>query len=62
MATAKSWEVTDEFWKRVEPLIPIRQRQANQSYPARLRFKPNASAAFKCSCHFAFLSPIELSF
>jgi transposase len=21
---AKSWEVTDEFWKRVEPLIPLR--------------------------------------
>ena len=32
MATAKSWEVTDEFWKRVEPLIPIRQRLADQSY------------------------------
>ena len=27
-----SWEVTDEFWKRVEPLIPVRQRLANQTY------------------------------
>jgi transposase len=22
----KAWEVTDEFWSRVEPLIPVRQR------------------------------------
>ena len=26
MAKAKAWEVTDDFWKRVEPLIPKRQR------------------------------------
>lgn len=32
MAKAKSWEVTDEFWKRVEPLIPIRQRLTDQTY------------------------------
>ena len=32
MGKAKSWEVTDEFWKRVEPLIPVRQRLANQTY------------------------------
>ena len=32
MTKAKSWEVTDEFWKRVEPLIPIRQRLEDQSY------------------------------
>ena len=32
MARAKSWEVTEEFWKRVEPLIPIRQRLADQRY------------------------------
>lgn len=28
MAKAKAWEVTDEFWSRVEPLIPLRQRVA----------------------------------
>ena len=32
MATAKAWEVTDEFWSRVEPLIPVRQRVAEQTY------------------------------
>jgi hypothetical protein len=32
MTKAKSWEVTDEFWKRVEPLIPIRQRLTVQTY------------------------------
>lgn len=32
MAKAKSWEVTDEFWKRVEPLVPVRQRSTEKSY------------------------------
>src|ERR1017187_5974509 len=32
MAKAKEWEVTDEFWNRVEPLIPVHQRLENQSY------------------------------
>ena len=32
MTKAKAWEVTDEFWKRVEPLIPVRQRVAEQTY------------------------------
>ena len=32
MAKVKSWEVTEEFWKRVEPLIPVRQRLADRSY------------------------------
>ncbi|XUT91607.1 IS5 family transposase [Ottowia caeni] len=31
MAKAKAWEVTDEFWSRVEPLIPVRQRPADQT-------------------------------
>jgi hypothetical protein len=34
MAKAKAWEVTDEFWSRVEPLIPVRQRVADQIYVA----------------------------
>ena len=25
MAKIKSWEVSDEFWSRVEPLIPKRK-------------------------------------
>ena len=28
----QSWEVTDEFWKRVESLIPPRERPAGRSY------------------------------
>ena len=32
MAKAKSWEVTDEFWQRVQTLIPLRQRLENQNY------------------------------
>ena len=32
MAKTKSWEVTDEFWKRVEPLVPLRERPDGKSY------------------------------
>ena len=32
MSRVKAWEVSDEFWERVAPLIPIRQRIADQSY------------------------------
>ena len=35
MATRKrveSWEVTDEFWLRVEPLIPVRERSMDKAY------------------------------
>jgi transposase len=32
MTKAKSWEVTDEFWQRVQILIPQRQRLKNQNY------------------------------
>lgn len=32
MTKAKSWEVTDEFWRRVEVLIPQRQRLVNRNY------------------------------
>ncbi len=27
-----SWEVTDEFWKRVEPLLPVKQREPGGRY------------------------------
>ena len=53
MATRKrvdSWVVTDDFWLRVEPLIPLRERAADKPYarkpgagrppkPARLVFE-----------------------
>ena len=29
---APSWVVSDEFWQRVEPLIPVRQRVGKQRY------------------------------
>ena len=32
MAKTTSWEVTDDFKERVEPLIPLRQRSAEQIY------------------------------
>ena len=32
MAKIKSWEVSDSFWERVEPLIPKPQRDPNKAY------------------------------
>ena len=32
MAKIQSWEVSDAFWSRVEPLIPRPQRQAGKTY------------------------------
>ena len=32
MSKANLWEVTDEFWKRVEPLVAVRQRPADKAY------------------------------
>src|ERR1700682_2741191 len=30
--TMASWEVSEEFWKRVEPLVPGRQRAPGREY------------------------------
>jgi len=32
MSKPKSWEVTDDFWMRVEPLVPVKQRPADRPY------------------------------
>lgn len=32
MAQIKSWTVSDAFWSKIEPLMPIRQRAANRTY------------------------------
>lgn len=32
MAQIKSWEVSDEFWGKVEPLIPVKGRPAGRKY------------------------------
>ena len=32
MSKVTSWEVTDEFWKRVEPLVPVRVRATGKPY------------------------------
>ena len=29
-----SWEINDEFWSKVEPLIPKPKRDPNKSYQA----------------------------
>ena len=34
-AHADSWAVTDEFWKRVEPLVPQPMRDVNKLYARR---------------------------
>jgi transposase len=31
----ESWKVSDEFWSRVEPLVPIRQRPSDKFYQRR---------------------------
>ncbi len=38
MAKPRSWEVSDEFWALVEPLIPRRERDPSKTY----RRKPGA--------------------
>ena len=35
MSKVKSWEVSDEFWKRVEPLIPAPPRKPADQYQRR---------------------------
>jgi transposase len=35
MGQIKSWEVSDVFWARVEPLIPPRQRDGGRAYRRR---------------------------
>ena len=32
MAKTRSWEVSDEFWKRVEPFIPEREREPGKVF------------------------------
>ena len=32
MATLHSWEVSDSFWAKVEPLIPLPKRDPNKTY------------------------------
>jgi hypothetical protein len=32
MAKIRSWEVSDEFWKRVEPFIPKREREPSKAF------------------------------
>jgi transposase len=35
MAKVRNWEVSDEFWIRVEPLIPIREREPGKQFQRR---------------------------
>ena len=36
MAKIRSWEVSDEFWKRVEPLVPVREREPGRTFQRKL--------------------------
>jgi transposase len=40
MTKTKSWEVTDDFWKRVEPLVPPRQPLAGKVYVRKCSTNP----------------------
>ena len=35
MPKVQSWEVSDRFWERVEPLIPRKQREKDHVYKRR---------------------------
>ncbi len=35
MPKTKSWEVSDAFWEKVEPLIPVSSRRADKEYLRR---------------------------
>ncbi len=32
MGKVRSWDVSDDFWSRVEPLVPRRERDASKAY------------------------------
>ena len=36
MAKIRSWEVSDEFWKRVEPFVPTKEREAAKTFQRKL--------------------------
>ena len=36
MPQIKSWEISDEFWAKVEPLIPVRQRPTDRQYKRKV--------------------------
>lgn len=42
MARIQSWEVSDAFWERVEPLVPVPECDPQKSYKRRVggRRKP----------------------
>ncbi len=35
MGKVQSWEVSDEFWERVKPLLPARRRDEDKAYQRR---------------------------
>nr|WP_211232837.1 IS5 family transposase [Desulfatirhabdium butyrativorans] len=36
MQRIQSWEVSDAFWERVEPLVPVRERDPQKSYKRKV--------------------------
>ena len=60
MARTRTWEISDEFWKLVEPLIPTSLRTADKTYKRR----PGAGRKPKYSnrTYFAaivYISPVK---
>ena len=44
MAKIQSWEVSDSFWERVEPLIPKPERDPNKTYKRKAGRRQKADA------------------
>ena len=40
-----SWVVTDDFWARVEPLVPVRERPAGKEYTRKARWAQTEARA-----------------
>ena len=57
----KSWEVSDLFWEKVEPLIPRPQRDASRTYQRRMGGgrKPMVESAFLHERHLQVLTVLK---
>ena len=49
MAKTRSWEVSDEFWKRVEPFIPEREENLARYSEERQAVAGNGCPSDVCS-------------
>ena len=49
MAKTRSWEVSDQFWKRVELFIPEREREPGKIFRRRQAVAGNGCPSDVCS-------------